>query len=220
MAGKTKEQIEQELAAVMLQSAQLDLDEKIESNRTRLAQKTQRERMMRERMTNLKIGRDSLRENAEKCEHLQGAPIASPLEGGDERQSMLVVTRMPDGWSRLIYCANCRGQWWTPHPRFMQEEPFKAGTKMPAGVILEVDETRAEAAARVRKFNADTEKFTELLKKAKKKLSDEAKQEGDSGTTHTNIMKRTGQQVFPWRACDQWPQVDLKAEREAQRQAA
>lgn len=207
MAGKSKAEIEARLLEVQLQSAELDLEEKAESTATRIATRLQRQRMMQERQENLRIGADSERALHARCQHLQGGPPSDPYESGDERQSALTVTRMPDGWTKLIYCGICHMKAFTPHLRFGQEAPFRKGAKMPAGIVLDRDETPREARMRVEKYNADTEVFEGLLRKAKKKLSDEAKQEGDSGTTHTNRLQKTGDQVFKWRSCDAWPQV-------------
>ncbi len=211
---------QEQLLETQLVKAELDNDIAAEENAKRIAIRAQQARERRERQLNLRIGVESQRELQNSCEHLQGAPMANPTKGGDERQSMLVVTRMPDGWTLLIYCANCRGKFFTPHKRFMQEEPFRKGEKMPAGIVLEQDESKAHAKARVAKYYADVEAFELLLRKAGKKLSEEAKMYGDSGTSHTNILKRTGQQVFAWRACDTWPQVDLKAQAEEKQQQA
>lgn len=214
---------QEKLLETQLVKAELDNDIATEENSRRIAERAQKARERRERQMNMRIGDDAKRKLQADCEHLQGAPISNPTEGGDESQSMLVVTRMPDGWTRLIQCGNCRGMFYTPHPRFMQEQPFKAGQKMPAGIVLGENwpvETPAEAKIRVAKYYADDEAFQLLLKKAKKKKSDEAKQEGDSGTSHTNILKKTGQQVFAWRSCDTWPQVDLKAQAEEMKEAA
>jgi hypothetical protein len=212
-------QKQERILDAQVKSAELSLEEQEEENQKKVAERKQRKRMIAERQANFRIGRQSKLELMVRCGHLQGGPQSDPYEGGDDRQSALTVTRMPDGWTRQIYCLICHGQWWTPHPRFMQEEPFKVDSKMPAGIILEKNETANEAKERVAKYYADLAEFNELLKKAKKKLSDEAKLEGDSGTTHTNRLKRSGEQVFAWRACDTWPQVDLKAQAEEQRAA-
>lgn len=190
-----------ELEKIQLETAQLDLDEAKDRNATRIAQKAQSERLFKERQRGFAAATNNRRKmRDEMCSHRQGGSPNNPYEG--EGKSALGVTRMPDGWTKMIKCLVCRGEWFTPHPYNMRTDPFPAGFHMAGGVVRDKKETEAQVKKRVEKFHADTEQFNKLLKMAKEKLTDEAKQEMDCGTTHTLTNMETGVVVYPWRPCD------------------
>jgi hypothetical protein len=190
-----------ELERIQTETAKLDLDEAIERNKQRLAQKAQSERLFKERQRGFAAAaanRAKMRD--EQCNHRQGGSMSNPMEGNGK--SALGVTRMPDGWTKVIKCLVCRGDWATPHPYFMRQDSFPVGFHMPGGAITDRLESKGEIAARLALYKDDMERFAQLLKDSKDKLSDEAKQEMDCGTVHTLTNMQTGVQVYPWRQYD------------------
>lgn len=190
-----------ELEKIQLETAMLDRDEAVERNKQRLAQKAQSERLFKERQRGFAATTASrIKMRDEQCTHRQGGAMSNPMEGNGK--SALGVSRMPDGWTKMIKCLVCRGDWFTPHPYFMREDAFPAGFHMPGGIVLEREESKPEVAARLRLYKEDSARFVELLKHAKDKLTPEAAQEMDCGTVHVLTNMKTGVQVYPWRQCD------------------
>lgn len=190
-----------ELERIQTETAKLDLEEAKERNKQRTAHKAMSERLFLERQRGFAAGAaNRVKMRDELCTHRQGGSMSNPMEGNGK--SMLGVTRMPDGWTRAIYCPLCRGDWATPHPYFMRQEAFPAGFHLPGGVIVEKPETKREVDARVALYNEDVVRFAELLKHSKDKLTDEAKQEMDCGNVHILTNMTTGVQVYAWRRYD------------------
>lgn len=189
-----------EIDRIALETAQLNLDEARDANAKRIAEKKIRERVFAERQRGMKSAAKTRAELSARCLHNQGGPMNNPYES--DGKSALGVLKMPDGWTLMIKCPICRGEWFTPHTNYMRKEPFPARYHMPGGVILEVAETKRAAEIRVAKYHKDVEEFNRLLKEAKRKLTPEAAQVMDCGTTHQLINMETGQEVRAWRACD------------------
>ena len=198
MDAKMQEQLDQ----ATLKKALLDLDETVENNARRVAEKAVRSRVNAERQAGFRSARASREALSNRCTHRQGGAMNNPYAAKAPNPSALGVMKMPDGWTKRIFCIVCHGEWFTPHPYLMRKDPFKAGFHMPGGIILERDETAVEVRRRVAKYNADVEKFEELLEAAKDKQTPEAAMEMDCGTTHTLTNSETGVVVYPWRPCD------------------
>lgn len=190
-----------EIEKIQLETARLNLDEARESNAQRIARKAQADRLFKERQRGFAAATaNRLKMRDEQCSHKQGGSPNDPLSGTGK--SALGVTRMPDGWTKMIKCLVCRGEWFTPHPYNMRIEPFPAGFHMAGGIVLEREETQGQAKRRVAKYHKDAKQFNDMLKHAKDKLTPEAAQEMDCGTTHTLTNQQTGVTVYPWRPCD------------------
>ena len=198
MDAKMQEQLDQ----ATLKKALLDLDETVENNARRVAEKAVRSRVNAERQAGFRSAQASKEALFQRCTHRQGGPANNPYEVKATNPSALSVMKMPDGWTKRIFCLVCRGERYTPHPYLMRKEPFKAGFHMPGGIILERDETAGEVRARVKKYYTDVEEFEELLKASKDKSTPEASVEMDCGNTHTLTNSETGVVVYPWRPCD------------------
>lgn len=190
-----------ELEKIQIETAKLDLDEAKERNKQRLASKALSDRLFQERQRGFAAGAaNRVKMRDELCTHRQGGSMSNPMEGNGK--SMLGVSRMPDGWTRAIYCPLCRGDWATPHPYFMRKDAFPVGFHMPGGIVVERVETKQEVAARVELYEEDVVRFAEMLKHSKDKLTDEAKQEMDCGNVHILTNMTTGVQVYAWRRYD------------------
>jgi hypothetical protein len=66
-------------------------------------------------------------------------------------------------------------------------------------------ENAAKRDARVEKYHADLERFNELVKMSQDKISPEATQEMDCGTTISVYNQETGMPVYRERPCDSYP---------------
>lgn len=190
-----------ELEKIQLETAKLNLDQARDDNAKRVAEKKQRERVMAERQRGFSAATaNRVKMRDEQCAHRQGGSMSNPMEGTGK--SALGVNRMPDGWTKLIKCLVCRGDWSTPHPYFMRIDPFPKGFHMPGGIILERAESEASVAARLELYREDVTNFEKLLKHAKDKLTEDAAREMDCGNVHILTNMQTGVQVYPWRQCD------------------
>lgn len=115
---------------------------------------------------------------------------------GGKGPSSLSVANMPDGFTKLILCNICPLRVFSPHPRNMSQKP-KFLTR--EGRM----ETKAEAEARAAKYEQDRKAFEALYEMSKDKLTAEAAQEMDCGTTFTTT-NGDGIPVLPNRPCDSY----------------
>src|ERR1039458_176148 len=135
---------QQILDDAIVRKALLDLDETIESNARRTAEKVVRSRENAVRQAGLRSAAASREELFQRCMHRQGGSPNNPYETDESNKSALSVMKMPDGWTKRVFCIVCRGERFTPHPYLMRATPFPEGFYMPGGVILTRDETAAE----------------------------------------------------------------------------
>lgn len=193
MAEKT---ILQQLEEIQLKTAQMNLKlaqreiEKFEAQeRSKSTQNAQRQSELASKMR----GRWKI---VKGCSHRAGASPKNIYKGKGD--TTLKKVKMMDGFTILIHCAICRLAAFSPHPYDQNPEPqkdFRTG-KM---------ETEKQADARVAKWQADTQKFEDLLEKSEDSKSDEYSSTMDCGNTF-EVKDHKGMPVYRRRPSDFYPQ--------------
>ncbi len=180
--------VQAELDAIALETAQLNLEEARDRNARIRAEKEDKSRRNKQRQQQLRNDLATRRILSSRCSHRQGGSPNNPL--GGKGATALNVVKMPDGFTKLVMCGVCRLRTFSPHPR-NQSEKARQG------------ETQAEAKARAVKYREDLAAFDKLLAMSKDTLTEEASQEMDCGVTIT-ITNEDGIPVLPTRPCDSY----------------
>lgn len=155
---KTIEQVEAELKAIQLETAQLTLEEARERIQNAKALKEVRGRQNRQRQGQL---RTDLREKATViagCTHRQGGSPGKERKG--KGPSALRVVILPDD-RKLVMCANCPLRVFSPLP------------KLNTPRLLE-GETKRDRDARVEAYKLALEEFNKLVELSEDQLTPEA----------------------------------------------
>jgi hypothetical protein len=186
MADRT---MQERLAEVQLQEAEMRLELTTEQVRQHEAAKKQRAADNAKRQAQLKAENAVRIGTARRCRHRQGGTPANPF--GGKGATALTRAYMPDGFTRLIMCnAGCRLRLFSPHPKNMAQARRKG-------------ESEEQRDARVAKFEADKKRFDELWQQAADEaLTPESAQPMDCGNTITLTDSQTGNPVLPTRPCD------------------
>lgn len=189
-AEQDLEALDLEIKRVELETAQLNLEEARDRNVRLKHEKADRTRKNEQRQSQLATDRHNRRVLRDKtCSHRQGGSPASPFKGKGD--SALNIFNMPDGFTQLVKCVICRGEWWSPHPS------DQATAQRP-------EESAKERDARVAKYKSDLAAFNEIKAKAEDKLTIEAAQPMDCGVTFTTTNTETGAPVLRRRPCDSY----------------
>lgn len=151
--------------------------------------KADRERKNRQRQAQLATDRANLKALSKQCSHRQGGSPKNPYKGKGD--SALNVFNMPDGFTKVVKCIVCRGVMWSPHPADQAKNQ-------------RLGESAAERDARVAKYEADLAEFDRLYEMAKDKLTEEAAQEMECGTTISTTDLNTGAPILRRRPCDSY----------------
>ena len=201
--AKTKEQLELEILEAQHKAALLNLDELLDTNAQRQQAKAVKLRVNEERQRGFKTLRDGREVRFMECSHRQGGKLGQ-LKARDTNQSALMVMKMPDDFTTIIYCLICKVPRVSPHPYLRRTMPFPAGFHVTAtGIVLEKQETPAQVRERLIRFAWDTERFNALLELSRDKLVEVPVM--DCGTVHHLTRSDTGERVYPWRQSDMWP---------------
>ncbi len=186
--------VQAELDAIALETAQLNLEEARDRNARILAEKAEKTRRNQQRQQQLGNHRSTKKIVSSRCTHRQGGSPGNPM--GGKGPSALSVANMPDGFTKLIVCNICPLRLFSPHPRNMSRKPrhLTAEARM---------ETKAEAEARANRYQQELAAFEKLLEMSKDKLTADAAQEMDCGVTFT-ITNEDGIPVLPTRPCDSY----------------
>ena len=188
--GKSAAQIAAELAYVQLETARLNLDAARDDNARRTATKADTQRKNRQRQQQLANDRNTRRAQARACNHLQGATPEDPLQGAEQADTALKVVNMPDGFTQLIMCSNCRGRWFSPHPTNKSKK-------------LRPGETPADRDARIELYEQQVVEFAELLRLSKRAKTREYTKPMECGVT-IQVMNEDGMPVYRERPCDSY----------------
>lgn len=185
MSEKT---IQDQIAAVQLETAQLQLERQKEENAQYKARKAEKERQNAQRQEQLSIDRNNRVRTAALCTHRQGGTPRNPMKG--KGPTALKRIKMPDGFTVLIACSICRLRKYSPHP--MNKSPKR-----------KKDESEAQAKARVEKYEADVIEFARLNEEAEDGLTAEATQPMDCGVKF-RVTDADGRPVYRQRPCDSY----------------
>ncbi len=180
--------LQAELDACALETAQLNLEEARDRNARMRAEKEDKSRRNKQRQQQLSNDLATRRILSSRCGHRQGGSPNNPL--GGKGATALNVVKMPDGFTKLVMCSVCRLRVFSPHPRNQSQK-------------VRDKETPAEAKARATKYQEDLAAFDKLLAMSKDTLTEEASQEMDCGVTIT-ITNGDGIPVLPTRPCDSY----------------
>lgn len=157
------------------------------------ATEADKKRRNTERQKQLSADRQTRANDAKMCNHRQGGTPKNPFKG--KGSTALRVAKFPDGFTKVIMCPICRLRAFSPHPNDQGTEPRLVNGKM---------ESEAQAAKRVKKYQADKAAWDKLYEQSRDGLTEEEVQEMDCGTTITLTDTRTGAQVLPRRPCDSY----------------
>lgn len=107
--GRSLEEIQREIALIELETKQLNLAEAKKRNADFKQREEQRHKHNRQRMAELKAGREAHDAIVRRCRHKSGGGPHNVLRGGGIG-SFSTITRalMPDGVTVLLQCARCR----------------------------------------------------------------------------------------------------------------
>jgi hypothetical protein len=195
--GMAEKTIAQQLEEITLKTAEMNMKiaaralEKFEAQeRSKTSQNAQRQSELSSKMR----GRAQV---ASKCAHKQGASPKNIYKGKGD--TTLKKVRMMDGFTILIHCAICRLAVFSPHPYDRNPEPQK-------NFLTGKMETETQAKVRVAKWQADTEKFNDLLEKSEESKSDEYSSTMDCGNTF-EVKDHKGMPVYRRRPSDFYPQA-------------
>ena len=178
---------------IALETAELDLEEAKDRNARLKADKADKSRKNKQRQGQLHIDRSNRRQLRDHtCSHRQGGSPRNQYKGKGD--SALSVFNMPDGFTQLVKCIICRGEWWSPHPADQAQKPRDG-------------ETAGECRARVAQYRDDYEEFQRVLALAMDKLTEEAAQPMECGVTITTTNLETGAQTLRRRPCDSYAGV-------------
>lgn len=194
MADKkpTLQEMQEELAAVQLETAKIGLERAREDNAKWVGEREVKSRQNRDRMAQLQAEVNGRELTTRQCKHRQGGTPKNPF--GGKGATSLKVVRMPDGFTKMIMCSVCRLRLFSPHPRDGAQG-------------LRKGETEAQRDRRIAKYEAAEKRFQELYERSQTEtLTDEAAQEMDCGTTITMTDALTGNPVLPKRPCDSYLQ--------------
>lgn len=193
MAEKT---MKQQLEEIQLKTAEMNM--KIAERELQKFEATERSRSMQnaQRQSELAAKVRGRAAVAKKCSHRQGASPKNIYKGKGD--TTLKKVKMMDGFTILIHCAICRLAVFSPHPYDQNPEPqknFRTGQM----------ETEAQAKARVKKWEKDTEDFNKLYELSEDSKSDEYSSTMDCGNTF-QVTDGKGLPVYRRRPSDFYPQ--------------
>lgn len=201
------EEIQLKTALMNMKIAERQLEAFENKERSNATQKKQRQADLHKRVT----ARAAM---ASKCSHRQGASPKNVYKGAKGADTTLKVVRMPDGFTTLIHCPICRLAVFSPHPYDRNPKPQK---HWQTGVM----ETKVEAKARAEKWEADAERFAELMEDSQDAKSVDFTTPMDCGNKFI-VRDEEGQQVLKRRPSDSYPQatpIDSKRKKPATRAA-
>jgi hypothetical protein len=106
---RSLEEIQREILEVELETKKLNLAEAKQRNAEFVQREEMRRKHNRQRMSELKAGRDAAEAVVRECRHKSGGNPTNILRGGGIGSfSILTRALMPDGVTRLIQCSRCR----------------------------------------------------------------------------------------------------------------
>lgn len=107
--GRSLEEIQKEIALVELETKKMQLARSKRDNELFQQAEETRHKNNRQRMAELKAGRESAEAIVNACRHKSGGGPANPLRGGGIG-SFSTITRsiMPDGVTLFLQCPRCR----------------------------------------------------------------------------------------------------------------
>jgi hypothetical protein len=172
--------------------AEMDLE--LTERRVRKHEETEHVRKIQnaQRQSNLRSIANGKANTALNCSHRQGATPKNRFKG--KGPSALVVSNMPDGFTKYVMCTICPLRVYSPHPQDKDPKPRK---NLQTGRM----ETAAEAKARVEQWKKDTREFKKLLAHSQDKLTEEASQEMECGVT-MEVTNHEGLRVYKRRPSD------------------
>lgn len=152
MADMSVEELQRQLAAVQLETAQLQLEQQREANMTLKQQREARSRLNRQRQAQLAKEAATTAAIQAMCLHKQGGGPDDVYEG--DGKSALVLSRIFFANNYLIQCPRCDLALQRPHPALKSKK-------------LRDGETASERDTRVKKYNEDLAHYNKLLAEAK-----------------------------------------------------
>jgi hypothetical protein len=189
MAEKAMEQVEAEIKAIQLETAQLELEEARERIEAHKAGKEVRSRQNAQRQGQL---RTDLRERATviaSCTHRQGGSPGRERKGSGPSALRIVI--LPDNRT-LVMCANCPLRVFSPYP----------GLKNPQQLP---GETKAKREARLQAFAVASAEFEKLTERSQDQLTPEAATPMHCGKQFS-FVAGNGNQVAVPAPCDSYSQ--------------
>lgn len=189
MADKTITEIEAQIKAIELETAQIRLEQMKEENETYGARKAARLRANEQRLAQLRTDHAEKRAVIKECTHRQGGSPGRERKGAGP--SALRVVILPDE-RQLVMCANCPLRVFSP----------RATDKSPA---QRKGETATQAKARVARYETEMAEFEKLATLAQDQLTPEAAQPMHCGKTF-NFQDRDGNNMSLPAPCDGYAQ--------------
>lgn len=178
--------VQARLEAIVLQTAEINLEKAEQEAAEYQAKKAQSSRLKAQRQAQFATDRRGKASLSKRCNHKMGGTPKNPYKGNGD--TALKVIKQPDGFTTLILCVICPLRVFSPHPKDQSKKQRQG-------------ESQQQAKARVEKYVADKETFSELMEKSQDSISADFTQPMDCGIT----IERTtmdGDPVYGRRPCD------------------
>lgn len=153
MAPKTKEEMEREILAIQLETAQINLEQAKENNAIFMAKKDNTRRQREQAQMTARATEAKAAQLQKVCKHRQGV-APDDIYGEGTGKSCLTRSNIFFSWNWLIQCVWCGLRNQTPHPS-------RRSKKLLPG------ETQEMMQARVKKYEEDLAEHKRLLAEAK-----------------------------------------------------
>jgi hypothetical protein len=189
MVDKSLAEIEAETKRVMLETAQIQLEQARESNAQYKAGKEARSRQNRQRQGQLRADLTDRATVIRGCTHRQGGSPGRERKGTGP--SALRVVILPDE-RKLVMCANCPLRVFSPLASLKNPERMRG-------------ETAADAKERVTRYTQEVEEFEKLVTHSQDQLTPEAAGAMHCGKTFS-FQGRDGNNIIMPAPCDSYAQ--------------
>jgi hypothetical protein len=189
MVDKSLAEIEAETKRVMLETAQIQLEQARESNAQYKAGKEAHSRQNRQRQGQLRADLTDRATVIRGCTHRQGGSPGRERKGTGP--SALRVVILPDE-RKLVMCANCPLRVFSPLASLKNPQRMRG-------------ETAADAKERVTRYTQELEEFEKLVTQSQDQLTPEAAGAMHCGKTFS-FQGRDGNNIIMPAPCDSYAQ--------------
>jgi hypothetical protein len=189
MADKSIAEIEAETKRILLETAQIELEEARERNQQWKSAREVRSRLNRQRQGQLRADITDRATVIASCTHRQGGSPGRERKGTGP--SALRVVILPDE-RQLVMCANCPLRVFSPLPSLKNPERLRG-------------ESAADAKDRVARYHREYEEFERLVTLSQDQLTPEAAGAMHCGKTFS-FQGRDGNNIIMPAPCDSYAQ--------------